>query len=391
MPVIIKGERILDGTGAAPLLDAGVVVEGDTIRHVARLADLPAAAATWETIDLSHYTILPGLIDVHSHLCMDAMGDEWQQMRQPPLDVALRAVKYARICLASGVTTMRTVGERYFIDVAYKQALEDGTFPGPHVLISTRPLIATNGFGDHIGFVADGPEEIRKVVRGNLKAGADWIKVFVTGGGGNTKPSSFQQFYSLDEIRAAVDVAHSFGIRVAAHAHGGPGMRAAIEAGVDTIEHGHYVTDDDVALMAEKGTALVATQTINLFDRGSDRPVAPTLLEHKARVKRIAGQNVKKAREHGVRVTAGTDAMHGLMPVEVEYLVTYGGLTAMEAIVAATKTAAEVCGVEQETGTLEPNKRADIIAVEGNPLEDIRTLQNVRFVMKAGQVLVRSK
>src|SRR5207253_2885277 len=142
-------------------------------------------------IDLAGCTILPGLIDVHGHLCMDALGDEWAQMSAPPLEVAIRAVKFARVNLYSGVTTMRVVGEKHFIDVAYKRAIERGQFPGPRVLIATRPLIATNGFGDHLGTPADGPDEIRKVVRANLKAGADCIKVFATGGGGNTRPTSF--------------------------------------------------------------------------------------------------------------------------------------------------------------------------------------------------------
>ncbi|MCZ7570485.1 MAG: amidohydrolase family protein [Ardenticatenaceae bacterium] len=386
MTQIIRAGRVLDGTGALPLTDGGIVVEGGRISRIGKFTSLPPTQAA-DIIDLRAYTVLPGLIDVHGHLGMDASGNEDEQMKDSDFDIVFRAVKYAHRCLASGVTTMRIVGEKHGIDVAYKKAIEADTFAGPRVLISGEPLMPTNGYGAKFSRVADGPEEVRKTVRSNLMVGADWIKLFVTGGGAYEPPIlPTQQYYTFEEIRAAVDVAHAFGKGVAVHALGGTGLRDAIEAGVDTIEHGHFLTKEDAVRMAEKGTTLVATQTIHLYPR-PDWQMYPALLEYQALVRRVAGQNIRLAREHGVRVTAGTDAMHGLMPVEVEYLVTYGGLTAMEAIVAATKTAAEVCGVEQETGTLEPNKRADIIAVEGDPLEDIRTLQNVRFVMKAGQVI----
>ncbi|MBI4279555.1 MAG: amidohydrolase family protein [Armatimonadetes bacterium] len=385
MATLVVARYVIDGTGRPPIADGAVLIENGRITQVGKRSqvEMPAGA---EVIDAGAWTVLPGLIDMHEHFGMDAMGNEDQQLRQPDADIAIQATRHARIALAGGVTTARIVGEINFIDVAYKRAIAQGTMVGPRVVIATRPLVATGGYGVFSGFApADGPEEIRKMVRANIKAGADLIKMFVTGGGTyRTRATPLQHYYSYEEIRAAVEVAHAFGRKVAVHAQGGTGTRYAIEAGVDVIEHGHFLSDDEVALMAKHGTALVATNSIHLYP-GVDWSAFPHVVEYRARVEEAAGQNIRRAKQHGVTYTVGTDAMHGLMWFEVGCAVRRAGLSPMEAIVAATKTAAEVCGLAEETGTLESGKSADLIAVAGDPLEDIAALAAVRLVMKEGR------
>jgi len=385
MATLVTAGRLIDGTGAPPISDGAVLVNQGRIVQVGRRSQIDVPAGT-EIVDAGGWTVLPGLIDMHEHFGMDAMGNEDEQLRQPDAAIAIQATRHARIALAGGVTTARIVGEINFIDVAYKRAIADGTMIGPRVLIATRPLVATGGYGVFGGFApADGPEGVRKMVRENIKAGADLIKLFVTGGGTyKTRPVPLQHYYSYDEIHAAVQVAHSFGRKVVVHAQGGIGARYCIEAGVDVIDHGHFLSDDEAALMAKHGTALVATNTIHLYP-GTDWSAYPYLMEYRAEVQEAAGQNIRRAKQHGVTYSLGTDAMHGLMWFEVGAAVRRAGLSPMEGIVAATKTAAHVCGLGEETGTLERGKSADLIAVAENPLDDIEALAAVRLVMKEGQ------
>lgn len=384
MTKLITARQVIDGTGHPAISSGALLVEKDRIVKVGKRSEMTMPAGT-ETVDLGDCTLLPGLIDMHGHLGMDAMGIEEEQLAEKDAYIALQAAKNARVCLASGVTMMRIVGEKNFIDVAYRRAIEEGVMPGPRTLISTRPLVSTGGYGVFSGLVAaDGPYEVRKIVRENIGAGADLIKLFVTGGGTyHTRPKPLQEYYTFEEIRAAVEVAHSFGKRVAVHAQGGPGTVWAIEAGVDTIDHGHLLSDDEVALMAKKGTALVATVAIHLYPH-VDWTALPFVMEWREQIQKVAGENIRKAKKYGVQFTMGTDAMHGLMWFEVACAVHRAGLTPMEAITAATKTAAEICGLGAVTGTLEAGKWADLIAVASDPLDNIEALSDVRFVMKQG-------
>lgn len=385
MAKLVTAQRIIDGTGKPAIVDGAILIHDDRIVGVEKRSQISPLVGV-ETIDLGNCTVLPGLIDMHEHFGMDAMGLEEEQLKQPDAYIAMQATRNARICLAAGVTTARIVGEKNFIDVAYKRAIEEGTMVGPRVIISTRPLVATGGYGVFGGFVAaDSPHEIRKIVRENISAGADLIKLFVTGGGTyRTKAAPTQPFYTFEEIQAAVEIAHLFGKKVAVHAHGGPAAIWSIEAGVDTIDHGHFLSDDEVALMAKHGTALVDTMTIHLYPH-VDWSAHPFVMEYRERVHKSAGDNIRKAKQHGVTFTLGTDAMHGLMWFEVACAVRYAGLSPMEAITAATRTAAQVCGLGSDTGTLESGKWADLIAVKADPLEDIEALSDVQFVMKAGR------
>ena len=304
-------------------------------------------------------------------------------MAAPDFEILLRATHHIRIDLRSGVTTMRTLGDKpKFMDVAVRDMVEAGVIPGPRLLVSGPGFTATDGVGNTAERV-DGPEAIRKVVRRNLREGVDVIKLFITGGAGIKPAMSWTSYYSPEEIRAAVEEAHRVGKRVAAHIHGGPGVKYAIQAGVDTIEHGHYVEDSDCELMAEKGTWLIATLSCHYYD-GPGIEYLPQYVKHRARIRSLKGQNVRRARQHGVKYAAGTDGMHGLISFEAETLRGFG-LSEKEAILAITRSAAEACEVEDKVGTIEPGKLADLVAVRGDPLKDITALRNVDVVMKGGK------
>ncbi len=391
MATLITARKVLDGTGRPLILDGAVLVDAGRIVRIGRYAEIDAPAAI-ETVDLGDYTVLPGFIDAHSHLGKSGLwGSEVTQMAEPDAVQALWAAQSARACLASGVTTMRTMGEIHFIDVSYRRAIEERTMVGPRVLISTQPLICSGDLGAYSPVLTpvDGTVEIQKAARANIRAGADLIKMFATGGGvywGSPDPT--QATFTRDEMRAAVEIAHAFGRKVAVHAVGGVGVSQAIEAGVDTIEHGTLITDEQAALMAAHGTTLVSTVCVHTYPTNFpdrvDRAAYPGLRAYSARVEKLAGQHIRKAKEHGVPFTFGSDAMHGLLWYEVYCGVRYAELTPMEALVAATKTASEACGLAAETGTLEAGKSADLIAVGADPLADIEALSDVRCVMKAG-------
>jgi len=391
MAILITARKVIDGTGRPAFDDGAVLVEDDRIIRVGRYAEIDAPTAV-QAVDLGDCTVLPGLIDAHSHLGKSGLwGSEVEQMAQPDAVQALWASHNARTCLASGVTTMRTMGELHLIDVSYRRAIEEGTMLGPRVLISTQPLICSGDLGAYSPVLApvDGTAEISKAARANIRAGADLIKMFATGGGvywGTPDPT--QATFSREEMQAAVEIAHSFGRKVAVHAVGGVGIQRAVEAGVDTIEHGTLLTDEQAALMAQHGTTLVSTVCVHTYPTNFpdriDRAAYPALRAYSARVEKIAGQHIRKAKERGVQFTFGSDAMHGLFWYEVYCGVRYAELTPMESLVAATRTASEACGVAAQTGTLEPGKWADIIAVGADPLADIEALSDVRFVMKGG-------
>ena len=297
-------------------------------------------------------------------------------------EMLVRATHRVRIDLRSGVTTMRTLGDKKFMDVAIRDMIEAGVIPGPRLLVSGPGFTATDGFGNTPERV-DGPEAIRKMVRRNLREGVDVIKLFISGGGGAKPAMSWTCYYSPEEIRAAVEEAHRVGKRVAAHIHGGPGVKYAVQAGVNTIEHGHYIEDSDCELMAEKGTWLVLTLGITHYD-GPEVEHYPQYMVHKTRIRNLKGQNLLRARQHGVKFAAGTDAMHGILWYEAVCLTRYG-LSEREAILAITRSAAEACGVEDKVGTIEAGKLADLVAVRGDPLKDITALRNVDLVMKGGK------
>ena len=375
---------LFDGTGAAPVRDAVVIVDGGRIAAVGPAASTPLPAGA-DTVDLGDRFVMPGLVDAHSHISIvPGDGDQIGQLRQPPVPQALRASANLRRDLAAGTTTLRVMAEENFLDVQVRDAIEAGVILGPRLLCATRGITASNGHGRaHSAF--DGVDEIRRGVRENFQRGADHVKLFATGGVSSAGTALENAVYSREEIRAAVEEARRVGKYAAAHAHGGLGLRLAVEEGVATIEHGVLATDDDVRLMNERGVWLVCTFSIFMhptgIEQGDGRNRA--IMDKVRWARQVAADNFPRHLATGIRIAAGTDSMHGLMPFELATLVRFGCST-RDALIAGTRGGAEACRVDAEVGTLIPGKRADLIAIDGNPLEHIEALRNVRLVMKDG-------
>ena len=385
MLVAIKAQRVLDCTGRPPIERGVVLVEGGRIKAVGRQADvaLPAGA---EVIDCGTHTVLPGLVDAHSHASIvPGLGDQIGQLRQPPAPQLVRAVRNLRADLRSGVTTMRVVGEEHFIDIELRQAIADGRLPGPRLLVATRPITARNGHGAALTY-SDGADEIRRHIRENLAAGADLIKLFMTGGVSSKGTSARWYAYSRHEVEVAVDEAHRNNKPVAVHAHGGPGVRICIEAGVDTIEHGKLCEMDDLVEMRHRGTWLVTNNAVSGHPDGIEKGDAhvPAIMAKLRESREKSRENFAAVLESGVRWALGTDSMHGLMWWEIAKVVEWGA-DPHDALRAGTQRAAQAIGLGDEAGTLEPGKTADIISVDGDPLKDIACLQRVGLVMQGGR------
>ncbi len=377
MTLAIKSSILIDSTGKEPIQDGILLIKGDRIVDVGgpREVRIPAQA---EILDLSDQTLLPGLIDVHGHISLPP------QLRSPDPVRALWITRNLRRYLKSGVTTVRVVGEFNFLDVYCKRAVEAGIIPGPRLLVSGIPLDSSSGHG--LGVTVDGVEAVRKAVRENIKGGADLIKIFVTPSLTAVDAQPTDHYYSQEEIAMAVEEAHRAGRRVAAHAHGGPGLRYCLEAGVDTIEHGAYITPADIELFVDKGAWLVCTYGTLYHKDGLEKTRFHDEVA-KAKILQARTETPERFRwayEAGVKYTVGTDNLIGLLAFELECLVKFG-VPPMEAIVAATRRAAEACGVENRAGTLEAGKLADCISVKGSPLQDIRVLHEVGLVMKGGR------
>ena len=382
--MIIRCGTLFDGTGAPPLRSAVIVVEDGRITAVGPAATTPAPAGA-PVLDLGDRFVMPGLVDAHSHISIvPGDGDQIGQLRQEAVPQALRATANLRRDLASGVTTLRVMTEERFLDVQVREAIEAGVIPGPRLLCGTRGITASNGHGRaHSAF--DGVDEIRRGVRENFQRGADHVKIFATGGVSSPGTTLSASVYTRDEIRAAVEEALRVGKYAAAHAHGGPGLRLCVEEGVSTIEHAALATDEDVALMKERGAWLICTFAIFMhrdgIEKGDGRQ--PAIMDKLRAARRVMAESFPRHLTSGVRFASGTDGVHGAMPFELQTLVGLG-VPAHEALLAGTRWAAEACRVDGETGSLAPGKRADLIAVDGNPLTDIGALDRVRLVMKNG-------
>jgi imidazolonepropionase-like amidohydrolase len=382
--VLLRARWLFDGASPRPIDRGAVLMDGERIAWVG-----PAAAAPHPNkalvIDRGDETLMPGFIDAHTHLALiPGLGNQAQQMSASPVELMLRSVGNIRRDLLSGVTTMRILGEREFNDVACRRAIEAQLVPGPDLVIATRALKPSNGHGAS-PIAADGPEAIRRLVRENFKAGAEWVKLFVTGGisSGDTDPDYCG--YSREEIRTAVEEAARVGRGVAVHAHGGPGVRVCIEEGVQTIEHGAFISGEDLALMKERGIWLVLTNTILFHPEGLAKRDfdVPSIRAKILRGREMLSGTFRRVLDSGVRYALGTDGMHGRLPEEIIQVVDFGAEPA-QALLAATGWGAEAIGVAATRGTLEPGKRADIISVRGNPFDDIHAVTSRACLYKNG-------
>jgi imidazolonepropionase-like amidohydrolase len=381
------------------LADQTLVIEDGKIisSGAAAEAKIPADAVR---IELPNATVLPGLIDAHTHLTMDPRFGYDELAISVPRE-ALIGAKNARLTLLAGFTTVRNVGARGYTDVALRDAINAGDVPGPRMLVSGLALSITGGHADNnlLPFeyhatsegVADGVDGVRHMVRQNIKYGADLIKFMASGGvlskGDNPQASQ----YTLEEMKAIVAEAHRLGRKVAAHAHGAQAILWATEAGVDSIEHGSYIDDADIAEMKKNGTYLVPTLYLGdwFLDNAEKNHVPDFMLAKAKEVMPAARKNIAHAFASGVKVAFGTDAAvypHGLNAHEFAVMVKLG-LAPLQAIQAATVNAADLLGWSGKVGTLEPGAWADIVAVDRDPIKDVTTLESVKFVMKGGEVV----
>ena len=343
-------------------------------------------------------TVLPGLIDVHTHLTGDPDFDPYRELTTTDAKEAITGVANARTTLLAGITSVRNVGAGGYSDVDLRDAINAGQVPGPRMQVSGPPLGITGGHCDEnllplkyhvVGEgVADGIAAVQQKVRQNIKYGADLIKICATGGVLSKGDDPQASQYTLEEMRAIVADAHRLGRKVAAHSHGSQGILWASEAGVDSIEHGSYINDEAIAEMKKNGTYLVPT--LYLEDWQIEKGSLPPFYHQKmVDVSAVAKTNIKRAMQAGVKIAMGTDAAvypHGLNAHELDVYVNQLGMTPLAALQTATINAVDLMGWTAKTGALEPGKWADIIAVEKSPLEDVRILQDVKFVMKGGVV-----
>jgi imidazolonepropionase-like amidohydrolase len=396
---VIRAGHVLDVRTGQLRADQAIVIEGDKITRVAASGEVQAAAGD-TTIDLPDATLLPGLIDAHTHLTFDLVSLGYQGLGISTAREALHGARNARRTLEAGFTTVRNVGARDYADIALRDAINDGDVVGPRMLASGPALGITGGHCDenllppafHLQAegVADGVEAVQHKVREVIKYGADVIKICATGGvlSKGDDPNASQ--FTLEEMKAIVADAHRLGRRVAAHAHGAEGVRWASEAGVDSIEHGHLMDDAAIATLKKNGTYLVPTVFLGEYmEKNMDRSDVPEYSKQKMRdVIAAMRQNVGKAIAAGVKIAFGTDAAvypHGLNAGEFHVYVKLG-MTPLAAIQTATINAADLLGWSKLIGTLEPGKFADIIAVDGEPTKDVTILEHVKFVMKGGTV-----
>ncbi len=393
---MIRAGRLLDVRTGKILTNQAIVIEDGRIVSVG--PDSGADANT-TVIDLSSKMVLPGLIDAHTHLTFNPrFGYDTLAISVPR--EALIGAKNARVTLLAGFTSVRNVGASAFTDVALRDAVNAGDVPGPRIDASGPALGITGGHCDNnllpyeyhateIG-VADGVENVQHKVREVIKYGADVIKVCATGGVLSLGDDPQHSQYTQEELRAIVADAHRLGRKVAAHAHGAEGIRWAAEAGIDSIEHGSYIDDAAIAAMKQHGTYLVPTLYLGdwFLENAPKTGVPPQMLAKAQAVLPAARKNIAHAFASGVKVGFGTDAAvypHGLNAREFAVMVKLG-LTPLQAIQAATVNDADLLGWSDKVGVIEPNHFADIIAVDGDPLQDVTTLERMKFVMKGGVV-----
>jgi imidazolonepropionase-like amidohydrolase len=401
--IAIRADRMLDVRAGRMVDNAVVVVQGGRIAAVGG-AGSTSPPPEAEVIELGDVTLLPGLIDAHTHLTVGvAVGQRmtpWMRASMGPLDFALQAAHNARRTLEAGFTTVREAGANDFIDVSLARAIERGSVIGPRIVPSGYQISPTGGHGDNVGFpagqwelgpeqgIADGPEQLLRAVRYQIRQGAQVIKLTATAGVLGMEASADAPQFSPEELRTIVEEARRHRVKVAAHAHGAEGIKAALDAGVDSIEHGSMLDDEAIGQMIRQGTFLVPTAWINTGGGVSDMASKPPEVRAKGEyITGLARISLEKAIEAGVKIAVGSDSgtfPHGLNGREFAALAERG-MSPLEAIRAGTLRGAELLGFD-DRGALEPGLLADLIGVPGNPLEDVAVLERVSFVMKGGVV-----
>src|SRR6184192_4042311 len=408
--IVLKAARMFDGKSNALVQNAVVIVQGDKIVDAGSNLPIPSGA---QVIDLGDATLAPGFMDAHTHLTADFSGNfNKRRLEQLDLNVseqAIRAVGYARTTVEAGFTTVRDVGSRFvssreFVDVALRNAINKGLIVGPRMLVATKGIGATGGhfdptggfrdflFGrepDYMDGIADGPDEIRKAVRYQVKNGADVIKAAVSGGVLSLGDEVDTPQLTPPEMTALVDESHRLRKKVAVHCHGDQAAREAIEAGVDSIEHGSFMKPETLTMMKKKGTFLTPTLMASEWIMGKLDNYPPALQAKAKAATAARSEMFRNAVKMGIKISFGTDAAvfpHGQNAKEFKLMVDLG-MTPIDALKSATANDAELLGIGQKVGTLEKGKLADIIAMPGDPTSDITATERVSFVMKEGKII----
>jgi len=372
---------VIDGTGGPPIDRSAILMEGQRVIRVGKEEEIRGEEDV-HVLDCSDQTLLPGLIDCHNHLSLDARLENYlYRMDDPIPTLTLRACESMKTDLRSGVTTSRCLGDKGFLDVECKKAAAEGRTEGPRLLVATRGIRAIHGHG-FVGYPFGGVEQIRTAVRENLSAGADLIKIFITGT--LRGPEGIPSYFSKEEIQTAVDEAHRVGMSVATHCIGGMGFEWALETGIDVIEHGYFLTDREIGLLAKSNKWLVMTPSV-FFTDARIQTLPTHLIDGHLRQREEVAQRMRAVIKAGIRFAVGTDGMHGGLAQKIQYLVDLGA-TPSQALMAATCHAAKVCRLEESIGTIETGKFADIIGVKGDPLKDVGALKKTKIVISKGEI-----
>ncbi len=395
MEYVLAGATLIDGLGGKPMENAAVHVKDGRIVWVGRADDLPAQNA--DPVDLSGKWLLPGLIDAHIHVCYNGAESVFALLERHRDALVLEAVDIVRRILSHGTTTVRDIGGEKYIEMSLRNAIEAGFIQGPRMKTSGRVISMTGGHAHFIAREADGPDEVRKAAREQIKAGADTVKLMATGGSATPGQDIMASQFTVDEIKAAVETAHMMGRTVAAHCHGAGGIKNCLLAGVDSIEHGTYLDEETADMMVENDASLVLTLGVGNPDLES-YPLSPVQKADAERRRPMIEKGVKQIREtialaraKGVFLGSGSDAggnplapHHYSMARELELLVA-NGIAEMEAIGIVTMNNAKILRWENDIGSIEPGKLADLLVIDGDPLADIRNVRKVAAVYKGGE------